>query len=128
LDFMSDRLRYLPPLKAAVDQMANVTPVWYLADAIIAVAEESHGGIWHIAGREVISRYDLAGRLARLYDLPPSLVERVHARDFERDAARPLRGGLMTGKAQAALPVPIPTLEQSLHEWRDRYEAGDAKR
>ncbi|MEW5701513.1 MAG: SDR family oxidoreductase [Candidatus Zixiibacteriota bacterium] len=118
VDAMVEKMRQSPPLRAAVDQFSNITPVDYLAAAIVEVCERGLGGIWHIAGREVISRYELARQLAVLSGLPVNVVEGVEYLELGRPAVRPLRGGLRVDKAAAALSTTTPTLAESLTEWR----------
>jgi len=107
-----------PPLLVATDQRSNITPVEYLAAAIIEIVAAGHSGIWHAAGAEILSRYDFALRLARLFGLSERVVEPVPYGALHRAAARPLDGGLQTVRRLTAQPIP---LDEALVQWRSAY-------
>ncbi|HUU46363.1 MAG TPA: SDR family oxidoreductase [Acidobacteriota bacterium] len=112
-----------PPLCAAGDQRSNITPVGYLAAALVEIAERALGGTWHVAGREVVSRYELARRLAVLWHLPESSVQDMPYAALDRPARRPLNGGLCVDKAAARLRVTAPSLDESLATWKCELDA-----
>jgi len=118
VETMVERMRTGPPLQAAVDQFANVTPVGYLAAALVEICERGLTGIWHVAGREVISRYELARQLAELFAFPADVVQPVKYGELSRPARRPLRGGLCVDKAAEALSIAAPSLSEALSAWK----------
>lgn len=117
VDAMADRMRTHPPLPTATDQCANVTPAGYLAEALIEIAERSLRGTWHVAGREIVSRYDLARHLVRICRLPEAAAQAVPYQSLGRLAPRPLKGGLLTERADRELRVQPPALKQALVAW-----------
>jgi len=114
IERMLDTMRLHPPLKVAVDQLSNATPVVDLATATIEMTERALTGLWHVAHPDVLSRYDLALRLATASQLPSSVCEPVPYATLSRPAARPLRGGLRVDRMQATLATSFRSLESAL--------------
>ncbi|HEX9750020.1 MAG TPA: SDR family oxidoreductase [candidate division Zixibacteria bacterium] len=115
LDGMVEMMRDNPPLRAAIDQRSNITPVDHLAKAVIEIVEHRRSGVFHIAGGEIISRYELAIRLAQLLKLSENAVKAVPYESLGRDAKRPLQGGLLARQSQ--LSATAPSIEESLSRW-----------
>jgi dTDP-4-dehydrorhamnose reductase len=112
---MLRRMRDEPPLVVPIDQRASVTPVDYLAAAIIEIGASGHNGIWHVPGTEIVSRYELASKIAQLFGLDAGVVRGVPYEEIKRPAARPLNGGLITRRTLTARP---PTLDSALAQWK----------
>lgn len=112
---MLETMRTNPPLKAAVDQVSNVTPVDELAFGIMRLIESGGTGIWHIAHPQLISRYDLAVLLAKHAGLDADrCIQRVAYETLGRAAKRPLRGGLNCEKANRELGLTFRVLGESV--------------
>jgi dTDP-4-dehydrorhamnose reductase len=111
---MLETIRDHLPLRAASDQVSNITPVDELASGIMRLIESGATGIWHIAHPQIISRYDLGIMLARLAAADPSRIERINYDSLHRAARRPLRGGLKTEKASRDLTLTYRPLKESL--------------
>ena len=107
-------LRLGKPLRAAIDQIANVADASALAAAIPAAIEQNVTGVLHLGSRELVSRYDLALLLAEVFGYDSALVEPVMYADLGRAARRPLNGGLLVRKAQQALSLTFPSPRETL--------------
>jgi dTDP-4-dehydrorhamnose reductase len=105
-----------PPLLAAIDQRSNVTPVKFLASAIVEIIESGQSGLRHAAGDQILSRHDLALRLARLFGLGDNVVRAVQYEDLKRPALRPLNGGLITRFPMVTQQV---SLDTALANWKE---------
>ena len=73
-------------------------------------------GIWHIAGPDLMSRYDLALLAARAFGIRQDLIQPVLTVDLAQRAARPLRAGLRTGKIAGFLGGTLRSTEDCLSE------------
>jgi dTDP-4-dehydrorhamnose reductase len=71
-------------------------------------------GMYHIAGRDVVSRYDFALTLARVFGLREELLTPVKTEEMDQPAPRPLRSGLITLKAEVELGIKPSTVEEGL--------------
>lgn len=105
-------------VRAPSDQVS--TPTWSdeLARGTLAVAREP--GIWNVAGPDLLSRDELARRIARAFGLDPSLVHPVATSALGQKAARPLRGGLRTEKVAARLDAPLLPVDECLARFRQQ--------
>jgi len=119
VEAMVRRMKSDPPLKVAIDQRANVTPVDYLARGIAEIATNGYEGVWHVAGKDILSRFELARQLTQLFDLDEDLVEPVKFEELNRVAPRPLDGGLLSNRA---LTIPPISLSDSLADWKAELE------
>jgi dTDP-4-dehydrorhamnose reductase len=96
------------------DQWGNPTLVDDLAYGIVRAVELGKTGVYHIAGRDIVSRYEFAVRLARFFGYNPALIKPVKTADLAQPAPRPLRSGLVTLKAETELGITPATIEQGL--------------
>lgn len=82
--------------------------------AIWAILERDISGIVHLAGRDVISRYELARMVARIFELDESRIRAVSSAFFPDIAPRPRNTSLVTTRMASELGVPPPTLDEGL--------------
>lgn len=111
------------PLRAPVDEVGTPTYAGDLAGAVIELALREAEGIYHIAGRDRVSRYDYAQAVAEVFGLDPDLILPVRSRDLGRTARRPLKHGLLCARAQEGLRRPMPSLRDGLERARRQWAA-----
>ncbi len=99
-------------MRVPADQLS--TPTWSdeLARGVLAVVGE--GGIWNVAGPELLARDAFAGVVADVFELDAGLVEAVATAALGQPAARPLWGGLRTDKLRRRMGRPLRPLRESL--------------
>lgn len=68
-------------------------------DGLILLAEKRATGIFHLGGKERLSRYDFAIEMAQAFDLDASLITPTLQRDVTMAAARPSDVSLVSEKA-----------------------------
>lgn len=110
-----DSLRNSQPITLFTDELR--CPVWVeqLAAALLELAGmEGQGGsgIWHMAGAQVLSRYEFGARLARAYGLDPAGITPGQSRGS--GLVRPRDCRLAIGKAQALLRSPLWGVDEVL--------------
>lgn len=96
------------------DQYGNPTLVDDLAYGLIQGFEMGRTGIYHLAGRDIVSRYEFALKLAKVFNFDPALINPVKTADLKQPAPRPLKSGLITLKAEVELGYKPSTVEQGL--------------
>ncbi len=111
-----ENLRGGKGIRCVDDQVANPTFVTDLALAMIRVAELGKSGIFHVCGSEQVSRFEFAGRIAAVFGFDPSLIERVQSHQLYQKAARPLKSGFVTLKAETQLGLKAMNLEQGISQ------------
>jgi dTDP-4-dehydrorhamnose reductase len=83
--------------------------VWRILDRDIA-------GVIHLAGREVVSRFDFARLVAMVFGLDGSRIRAVSSAFFPNLAPRPRNTSLTTTRMESELGVQRSTLESGLRQ------------
>jgi dTDP-4-dehydrorhamnose reductase len=101
-------------IRVVNDQIGTPTLVDDLAYAILKVVELGRTGLFHIAGSDLVSRFDFAVTLAKIFDLNSKLITPVKTTVMKQSAPRPLKSGLITLKAQIELELKLSGVEHGL--------------
>ena len=96
------------------DQMGNPTFVDDLAYGLLRAIELGKTGIFNLAGREIVSRYDFALSVAKVFGLDASLISPIKTSQLQQPAPRPMKSGLVTLKAEVELGYKPLSIEESL--------------
>jgi dTDP-4-dehydrorhamnose reductase len=96
------------------DQMGNPTFVDDLAYGLLRAIELGKTGIFNLAGREIVSRYNFALSVAKLFGLDASLISPIKTSQLQQPAPRPMKSGLVTLKAEVELGYKPLSIEESL--------------
>ena len=105
------------------DQIGNPTLADDLAYAILKINELDRTGIYHIAGADLVSRYDFALALARVFSFNKKLITPVKSSTFKQPAPRPLKSGFITLKAETELGIKPSGIEHGLTVFRNQINA-----
>lgn len=112
--WLIDSLQKKNPVNVVDDQVGNPTLVDDLAYAIMRAVELQKWGLYHIAGRDIISRYEFAVRLAGVFGLDAGLITPIKTEQLRQPAPRPLQSGLVTLKAETEIGYRPSTVEEGL--------------
>lgn len=96
------------------DQLGNPTLVDDLAYGLVRAIELGRSGIFNIAGRDIVSRFDFARTLAKVFGFDAALISPVKTAQLRQPAPRPLKSGLITLKAEVELGFKPSTVEDGL--------------
>ncbi len=96
------------------DQYGNPTLADDLAHGILSGMELGRSGIYNIAGRDIVSRYEFALTLARVFGFEQRLIVPISTDSLKQQAARPVKSGLITLKAEVELGFRPSTVEEGL--------------
>jgi dTDP-4-dehydrorhamnose reductase len=110
------------PMRVASDQVSSPTYNEDLARATVELCERAARGIYHLAGDGILDRYAFARLACQVFGLDASRVTPVATSTFGQKAARPLRAGLLIGKARALLRTPLRSPEAGLRAMREAIE------
>lgn len=109
-------------IRVVDDQIGNATFVGDLAQAMIRIFEWNKQGIYHVAGRDILSRYDFALQAAEVFQLDASLIARIKTADLKQTAPRPMKSGLLVGKAERELEMRFLTAREGLQQLKQELE------
>ena len=116
--FVLDRLRRGEKVKAIRDQYASATFADNLAEALLRLAKSQENGIFHVAGRSCLSRYEFATKLAGTFGYSVGQVEPVFASEFKQLARRPANSCLRVEKTEKSLGMTFFTSDQGIKEMK----------
>ena len=86
-----------------VDEFSNPTLVEDLAKSCVLCMNKEHKGIFNIGGGEYMSIYDIAVKIAEIYDFDKSNIIAIRSKDIDRPARRPFKATLNIDKARNIL-------------------------
>ena len=103
ISWVKENLSAGKAINVVSDQVRTPTYVEDLAQGILLIIEKSAEGTWHIAGKDVLTPYDMAIRTADYFKLDASLMTKVDASVFSQPGRRPLKTGFDITKAREQL-------------------------
>ncbi len=83
------------------DWIGSPTLADSLAEACLNLLDAREGGVYHLAGKDALSRYDFAMRLAKAFALDTSLIKPVTSTELKMKAARPRDSSLVNVRGKA---------------------------
>lgn len=107
-------LRAGRPVRIVNDQWGNTTLAEDLVEAIARLLASGKHGLFHMGGRDYLTRLEFAVRVARFFNLDERLIHPITTVELQQPAKRPLRSGLITEKAERELYYKFRDVEESL--------------
>jgi dTDP-4-dehydrorhamnose reductase len=114
ISWVRDALENNRPINVVSDQLRTPTYAGDLAAALITIAERKAAGTWHIAGKDVLSPWEMAMKVADHLNLDAGLITKVDASVFTQPAIRPLRTPLLIDKAKRELDYKPLSFEEGM--------------
>lgn len=99
IQWVAGKLQKAEPIKVVTDQARTPTYIGDLCWGIQKIIEEQITGVFHLAGKDIVSPYDMAVAVAKHLNLPLGLIEPVTASTFPEPVKRAQRSGLKIDKA-----------------------------
>ena len=90
-------------VKVPVDQIGSPTLVNDIAEASCKLVEQNQRGLFHVAGTDVISRYDFALTVAQVFDLDSKYIIPIDTPSLQQPAPRPLKAGMICDKLSSTI-------------------------
>ena len=109
-----DALESRTPIRVVNDQYSNPTYVDDISESILRIIQKRRYGIYHVGGADYCSRYEFALRIAGFFRADPSNISPVTTAELKQPARRPLKGGLITLKAETDLGMKMRGIESGL--------------
>lgn len=93
-----------------------------LAEILLEIVETDSKGIFHTAGKERISRYEFAVKIAQNFDLDTNMIRPIQMDELKMwIAKRPRDSSLCTNKAQKQLKTKFLNVQESLKRMKMNY-------
>lgn len=95
-----------------------------LGEIILELIAAGASGLYHIAGRERLSKYDFAMRVADVFDIPDPRIQPISVEEMSLRAVRPKDMSLGTDKVARFLGREMPMVSEGLARLRWLEETG----
>ena len=114
ISWVKENLKAGKPIKVVSDQVRTPTYVKDLVNGIMLILKQNGEGTFHIAGKDVLTPYDMALKTAAYYKLDASLMTKVDAASFSQPGRRPLKTGFDISKAKNQLGYEPISFDEAL--------------
>lgn len=113
-----DRLTKREPTFLVTDVYEN--PIWsyHCGEAIWRILRREKGGIFHVAGQDIVNRYEFAKLVVNVFNLDPSCLHPVASTYFPQIAPRPRNTSFLTERLQDELGMAPLSLLDGLNHMR----------
>ena len=91
------QLKQKKTVRAVTDHTRTPTLIDDIAAALLTLVRQQRQGIFHVAGPDRLSSYEMALKIAAHYGFQKSLVKPVKAASLQQEAKRPQDSSLDTG-------------------------------
>jgi len=121
-------------IRVVTDQIGSPTLADDLAHACLQLWGKEARGFYHVAGREAISRYDLALKICDVFGLDKGLVKPVSTQELKLRAQRPPNASLDVSKVEKMLGRRMHDVQEGLEKMKAHWaklpegEKGPAQR
>ncbi len=119
--WLTQELKKGNKVNVVCDQIGNTTLADDLARGIYELARQNKRGLYHIAGSDILSRFEFARKLADTFGYDKSLIQPIKTAELNQLAVRPLQSGLITLKAQAELGLTFLSSDESLKQFKQQF-------
>lgn len=103
IQWVKQSLEQGKPVKVVNDQLRTPTYVKDICQGLEAIARLKRNGIYHLAGKEVLTPYQMAVAVAEAAQLDSTLITPVTADTFPEVVQRAKKAGLIVRKAEEEL-------------------------
>lgn len=114
LHWIKNNLEQGKRLKIVSDQKRTPTYVYDICKGIEKIITNKHRGVFHFAGKNILSPYEMAVQTAKTLGLDESLIENVTSETFVEPVKRAKRSGLKIDKARKELGYEPVSFEEGV--------------
>lgn len=121
ITWVLDKLQKKEKISIVTTQINNATLVNNLVQILLKLIEKDASGIYHTAGEDSLSRYEIALKCAEIFDYNKSLIAPIES--FKQNATRPKNAGLDINKLKNLIgsEVKIYNLKEGLNYMKNHF-------
>lgn len=126
LDFVRWVVRELSagrPIRVPYDQVRTPTYDADFAEGVLRLVRFGKQGVFHLAGREVLTMPEVARQTAEAFGLDPALIGTTSTAELHPGAPRPLRAGLLILRAESEAGFRPRPFADALADLRTRLDS-----
>ncbi|MSQ10440.1 MAG: dTDP-4-dehydrorhamnose reductase [Dehalococcoidia bacterium] len=121
--WLAGELRAGKEVKVVTDQTSSATLADNLADMVLALGEVDAQGTFHTCGGDWLSRYELALRIVRLFQLDGGLIIPIETAELRQPAPRPKHSGMVAERILEATGVRPLSTDEGLAAFKRSWKA-----
>jgi dTDP-4-dehydrorhamnose reductase len=103
LHWIKNNLEHKKKIRVVSDQVRTPTFVTDICRGIETIINNKQQGVYHLAGKDLLSPYEMALAVAEFLQLDAALIENVTSDTFKEPVRRAKRSGLKIAKARNML-------------------------
>ncbi|MBN2052822.1 SDR family oxidoreductase [Candidatus Woesearchaeota archaeon] len=116
-----EQLKNNKPIRVVTDQIVTPTLIDDIVNALDVLINQNAKGIFHVAGSETISRYDMAVAVALAFNLDKKLITAVPSSEFKQPAKRPKNTSLNINKIRN-LGIKMSSFKEGIIRLKEQLE------
>lgn len=117
-----EQLKANKEVSVVVDQYGNPTLTDTLAETLISLYEKDKSGLFNVAGKSTISRYEFAKIVAKEFGLNEKLIKPITTSELNQPAKRPQKVALNVSKAEKAAKTKMIAANEAVRAFREEFE------
>jgi len=122
--WLTMKLQSKESVTIVTDQYSSPTLSDSLAQIILELCRTNAKGVYHVAGRTRLSRYEFAVAIARKMGLDHSLISPIETAHLKQMAARPMDSSLNVARVERTLGMTMPTVAEALEVFDKQASIG----
>ncbi len=119
--WVAEQLKANKKIRVVIDQYNNPTLTNNLAETLISLYEKDRSGLFNVAGKNTISRYEFAKTVANEFGLNEKLITPITTSELNQPAKRPQKVALNVSKAEKAAKVTMLTITEAVKKFRTEF-------
>jgi len=120
--WLIEELKKGEKLRIVDDQYGTPTLADDCADALLTLYKNNARGIYHTAGGDLVSRYEIARKVIDIFSFQDVSLSAISTKQLNQDAPRPLHSGLRTDKIKKEFGVCFSSLEEGISLVKNQLE------
>lgn len=121
INWVTEQLKNKQKIQVVTDQYNNPTYTDNLAQFIRALYEKDAKGIFHTTGKDTISRFEFANKIAEVFNLDKSLISPTTTAELNLIAKRSLRTGLDISKVEEVTSLKGIGIGEALNAFKNSF-------
>ena len=114
LSWVINSLKDKKEINVVNDQISNPVYISDLVEVVLSSLFVEYNGVYHFGSEDIISRYDFALLISKIFNLDENLVNPIKTCDLKQIAKRPLKSFLNCNKIVSDLKIDLFSTEYSL--------------
>lgn len=122
--WLAQKMKNNEPVKIVNDQYSSPTLADNLAEVLLELADSDKTGVYHVAGKTRLSRYEFAMRIAQKLNFDQKLISHIETNQLKQVARRPMDSSLKVEKIERDLGLRMLAIDEALNRFREQFVSG----